>query len=283
MDLFHEVRAATGREVTDIEPLGGGCVSSVYRLIFREEPLLIAKVDEEGTAGLPVEAHMLRYLAEHTSLPVPDVIYVNERLLLMSFVAGESHFSVAAERHAAELLAALHALTSPTYGFECDTLIGGLRQPNPATTSWLSFFRDHRLLYMAGEALREGRLPRGVAARIDTLCARLDEFLDEPERPALIHGDVWTTNVLAAGGRITGFIDPAIYYGHYEIELAFTTLFVTFGRAFYERYHEIRPIAPGFFEQRRDIYNLYPLLVHVRLFGGSYVSSVTGILDGLGF
>lgn len=283
MDLFHEVRAATGREVTDIEPLGGGCVSSVYRLIFHEGPLLIAKVDEEGSAGLPVEAHMLRYLAEHTSLPVPDVVYVNERLLLMSFVPGESQFSVAAERHAAELLAALHELTSPTYGFECDTLIGGLRQPNPAATSWLSFFRDHRLLYMAGEALREGRLPRGGAARIDALCARLDEFLDEPERPSLIHGDVWTTNVLADRGRITDFIDPAIYYGHNEIELAFTTLFGTFGRAFYDRYHEIRPIAPGFFEQRRDIYNLYPLLVHVRLFGGSYVSSVTGILDGLGF
>ncbi len=80
-----------------------------------------------------------------------------------------------------------------------------------------------------------------------------------------------------------GFVDPAIYYAHPEIELAFTTLFGTFERPFFDRYHELRPIAPGFFEERRDIYNLYPLLVHVRLFGGSYVSSVERTLRQFGY
>jgi fructosamine-3-kinase len=107
--------------------------------------------------------------------------------------------------------------------------------------------------------------------------------LVEPERPSLIHGDVWTTNVLAEGEQITAFLDPAIYFAHAEIELAFTTLFGTFGPAFYERYHQIRPIGPGFFETRRDLYNLYPLLVHVRLFGGSYVNSVHQILARFGY
>lgn len=88
--------------------------------------------------------------------------------------------------------------------------------------------------------------------------------------------------MLAENGRITAFLDPAIYYAHPEIELAFTTLFGTFDHAFFSRYHEKRPIAPDFFEARRDIYNLYPLLVHVRLFGGSYVHSVTRILEQFG-
>ncbi len=283
MDLLAEIGAAAGREVTDIEPLGGGCVSSVYRVTFPDGPPLVAKVDESGAANLPVEARMLRYLSGNTALPVPDVAFSSDRLLLMTCVPGQSDITADVERHAAELLAALHDLTSPTYGFEWDTLIGGLRQPNPPTASWIEFFAQHRLLFMAAEVARAGRMPAAVVARLDNLCARLDEFLPEPERPSLVHGDVWTTNILARNGRVTAFIDPAIYFAHNEIELAFTTLFGTFGRAFFDRYHEIRPIAPGFFQERRDLYNLYPLLVHARLFGGSYVSSVTGVLERLGF
>jgi len=111
--------------------------------------------------------------------------------------------------------------------------------------------------------------------RVEALCARLGDWLPADETPRLLHGDLWTGNVLVGGdGRISGFIDPAIYYGAAEVELAFTTLFGTFGDAFFARYQEHHPLAPGFFEERRDLYNLYPLLVHVRLFGGSYVDAV---------
>src|SRR5690606_31505376 len=101
--------------------------------------------------------------------------------------------------------------------------------------------------------------------------------------PALIHGDLWTTNILAQDGRITGFLDPAIYYAHPEIELAFSTLFNTFDAPFFERYRQLRPLEPGFFETRRDIYNLYPLLVHVRLFGGGYVGALERFLRRFGY
>ncbi|MBX7253467.1 MAG: fructosamine kinase family protein, partial [Candidatus Promineofilum sp.] len=120
-------------------------------------------------------------------------------------------------------------------------------------------------------------------ARVERLAGHLDHWLTAPAAPSLIHGDVWTTNVLARGGRITAFLDPAISFADAEIELAFIGLFGTFGRAFYQRYHALRPIAPGFFEERRDLYNLYPLLVHVRLFGGSYVGQVERVLADYGF
>lgn len=93
---------------------------------------------------------------------------------------------------------------------------------------------------------------------------------------------MWTTNILAQGDRITGFIDPAIYYGHPEVELAFITLFGTFEQPFFDHYHEIRPISTGFFEERCDLYNLYPLLVHTRLFGGSYGTAIERTLHQFG-
>jgi fructosamine-3-kinase len=225
---------------------------------------------------------MLRYLREKSELPVPKVYHSSEALLLMEFMPGGGNVS-AAQEHAAELLAALHDITADAYGHERDTLIGSLSQPNPWTSSWVDFFRDQRLLYLARIASEAGRLPATLRARVEGLAGRLGEILEEPERPALIHGDVWSGNVLAEGNMITAFLDPAIYHADLEIELSYISLFGTFGEPFFRRYAELRPIRPGFFEERRHLYSLYPLLVHVYFFGGHYVDSVEGTLARLGF
>jgi fructosamine-3-kinase len=266
-----------------ITPLHGGDIGEVYRVDFRGKDSIVAKVASRGSGTLDIEAMMLRYLAKNSDLPVPEVLHSESTLLLMTFIEGTSHLDDAAQAHAAELLAALHQIRADQFGFEQDTLIGSLHQPNPWTQSWLVFFRDHRLFYMAREAVREGALPTSILARLERFCANLDQWLYEPEHPALLHGDMWTTNILASNGRITGFLDPAVYYGHPEIELAFSTLFGTFGKPFFRRYRELHTLPPGFMELRRDLYNLYPLLVHVRLFGGMYVSSVDRILRAIGF
>ena len=136
---------------------------------------------------------------------------------------------------------------------------------------------------MGGEARRAGRLPEELFKRLEAFAGKIENWIAEPKHPSLIHGDLWGGNVLSGQGRIAGFVDPAIYYADPEIELAFSTMFTTFGQPFFKRYGEIRPIAPGFFEERRDIYNLYPLLVHVRLFGSGYVSGVEHTLARFGF
>jgi len=125
-------------------------------------------------------------------------------------------------------------------------------------------------------------LRSATMARIEKLAARLGEWIDGAGAPSLIHGDMWSGNILVSGERITEFVDPAIYHGDAEIEIAFATLFGTFGDAFFARYNELRPIRPGFFEARRDLYNLYPLLVHARLFGGGYGMRVDSLLDKFG-
>lgn len=283
MTLSAQIEEALGTIPTAIEPLSGGCVGQVYAVKLPGGKQVVAKVDERAHPCLDLEGYMLRYLGEQSELPVPAVYHSSPRLLIMAFLPGDSRFSAAAQAHAAELLAALHQVRAPRFGHERATLIGSLQQPNPWYDRWIPFFREQRLHYMARKAEEAGRLPAAIRARVERLATNLDRWLEEPEHPSLIHGDVWTTNVLAMGERITGFVDPAIYYAHPEIELAFTTLFGTFGDPFFARYRELRPLPAGFFEERRHIYNLYPLLVHVRLFGGTYVGSVDNILSRFGY
>ncbi len=280
--LEHQIGAALDVDPVSVMPLSGGSVSEVYRVLLADGREIVAKVDHSVGARLEVEAFMLRFLRDHSQLPVPAVFYAGGGLLLLQFISGHSSFSDLAQEHAAELLAGLHSITSPTYGFERPTLIGGLHQPNPVANNWLEFFREQRLRYMGQEALRSGRLSASLFDRLDRFCERLGEWLYPPEQPALIHGDAWTGNILASPSKITSFLDPALYFADPEIELAFTTLFGTFGQAFFRRYDEIRRIRSGFWEIRRDIYNLYPLLVHVRLFGGNYVRAVQQTLDRFG-
>lgn len=280
--LERQIEHILNAKPTRVAPLVGGCIGDVYRIDLPGDQKVVAKVGN-GRHPLSLEGWMLTYLGDNTRLPVPDVLHSADDLLVMSFVEGDSHLTDPVQRHAADLLADLHSISADHFGFERDTLIGPLHQPNPATESWLDFFRDQRLLYMGDEARQAGRLPGRVYDRLVALCGKLDRWLLEPESPSLVHGDMWTTNVLAARGRVTGFLDPAIYFGHAEVELAFSTLFSTFGAPFFERYVQLRALQPGFFEERRDLYNLYPLLVHVRLFGGGYVGSVDRILARFGF
>ena len=281
LELSQRLTEIFGQRPRSLVPLSGGCVGEVYRVDLPDGRRFVAKVDGSAHPVLDKEGWMLRYLAGRSHLPVPEVVHSAPELLVMSFLPGRG-VDGAAEPHAAELLADLHGITARAYGLETDTLIGGLHQPNPWTTSWLAFFREHRLRFMARTAYEAGQLPARELSRIEKLAGRLERWLEEPPGPALIHGDVWSGNVLAQNGRITGFLDPAIYYADPEMELAFITLFHTFGDAFFRRYDELHGIRPGFWEVRRHLYNLYPLLVHVRLFGGGYVGSVQRTLARFG-
>lgn len=276
--LAGRVEAALGRRPARLLPLSGGCIADVRRAVFDGGDDVVVKAGGD----LSTEAYMLRYLARHSSLPVPAVLHAEDDLLVIAYVPSGGPVDAGAERHAADLLAALHGITSDRFGHERETLIGPLPQPNPWHESWREFFRDQRLLYMGRLAVEAGRLPPRVFGRLERLADRLAEWIAEPAAASLIHGDVWGGNVLVRDGRIAAFLDPAIYHADPEIELAFSALFSTFGRDFFDRYREHRPIAPGFFEARRDLYNLYPLLVHTRLFGGHYAAAVARTLERFG-
>ncbi len=289
MSLAYRVQTAIGKLPDSVTLVAGGAAGLVSRIDFADGTALIAKQPEGGGIGLEVEARSLRYLAEHSQLPVPRVLFAEPALLLMQHMPGRPGADAHAQDHVAELLADLHSRTNPEgrYGLHFDGAIGPLPQSNAWCGSWPEFFRTRRLSDMAQAATREGRLPASMERRLNALGARLAELL--PERPfaSLIHGDVWNGNVLCERGRVTAFLDPAPQYAHAEVELAFIDLFSTFGTRFHDHYRALRglsaPERREFERVRRDVYNCYPLLVHTRIFGGHYVGELSASLDRLGF
>jgi len=268
--------AEAGFAVVGLAPLAGGCIAEVYRADLRDGRRVAVKWSLGG--GLAIESFMLRHLAEARRVPVPEVLASDDRLLVMGYIDHGGSLDGAGERQAGRLLAGLHAVKGPHHGFQRDTVIGPLQQPNPPVARWIDFFRDHRLLFMADQAHASGRLPAATRGRVDRLAAQLAEFIDEPAHPALLHGDLWPGNVLAQRGAVAAFIDPAIYWGHPEMDLAFAGLFGGLGEDFLHGYAEVAPIHEGFREVRRDLCNLWPLLVHARLFGGGYAAQVDRIV-----
>jgi fructosamine-3-kinase len=277
------LETALGATVTALAPMPVGFGLIGFKVDLADALRLAVKTRRSARVDLRLEGYMLGELARLSTLPVPAVHLSEPDLLVMDFIETDGRgITPQVERHAAELIAALHAVPRPTFGYERDTLIGALPQPNPEMDRWIPFFRDHRLLAMARAAEAEGRLPAKLRIRLERLAERLDIYLAEPRHPSLLHGDLWTGNVLVRGQRIAGFVDPAIYCGHPEIELAFTTMFETFGPAFFETYESLLPLEPGFHELRSGLYKLYPTLVHVRLFGSAYLPPIERTLAQLG-
>jgi len=250
--------------------------------IYNCDDKYIVKVSEEGWL-LYHEAEMLDYLRSYSNLPVPKVIKRLENILITEYIENNSLGKVDAELDAAIKLSTLHRISDEQFGFATDTTIGIFKQPNRQNDSWVEFYKRERVLEFANKSFEEGKLPENLYLRVITFCDDLDKFLIEPKKPSLLHGDVWSGNVLVKDGKVTSFIDPAIYYGNHEIELAFIDMFQTFEAPFFQKYAELYPVEEGFWEERADIYKLYPYLVHARAFGKNYLPYIEKILDKYGY
>jgi fructosamine-3-kinase len=175
-------------------------------------------------------------------------------------------------------LAAQHRVLSPSFGLDDDNFIGANPQPNQRSDNWLTFFREQRLGFQMELARRNNLLPAQRARRLETLLNRLGDWLPAQPPASLLHGDLWGGNWLATASGEPALIDPAVYYGHREADLAFTELFGGFPAAFYTAYKAAWPPDPGY-KERKDLYNLYHLLNHLNLFGEGYGGSVDSILQ----
>ncbi|MFC3301609.1 fructosamine kinase family protein [Parvularcula lutaonensis] len=240
---------------------------------------VVSKVASGPTEELPIEAEMLRYLSERTQLRVPEVHFSDASAIVIEWLPSGARLSGTAEHEAADALAALHGISADRYGFDWPTVIAGIPQDNCWQDDWYTFYAEQRLVPLARQCVTTGRARSDILKLTDKLAGRLPNLLDTPKPPGLVHGDLWSGNIIVSPDGFSGLIDPAIYFGDPEMDLAFGTLFGALGDGFFARYREHRPLSDDFFEVRRDIYNLWPLLVHVRLFGGHYEGQAMQVLE----
>lgn len=171
-----------------------------------------------------------------------------------------------------EQLAALHHITGPQFGLDHDNYMGALPQTNTPNPSWPDFFIHQRLEPQVRLASDNGLLPHTARDQFQRLYRQLPALFP-PEPPSLLHGDLWSGNFLCDDQNRPVLIDPAVYYGHRSIDLAMTTLFGGFDQPFYDAYTWHYPL-PSNYRQQWTIANLYPLLIHLNLFGTSYLPNI---------
>ncbi|GAB2572571.1 fructosamine kinase family protein [Spirosoma areae] len=271
-------------DVFDMQFLSGGDINTAAQ-VFSSEGVFFVKWNqtELSSPELPdmfdAEAKGLDLLRQTNSLTIPHVVghgrHLDKSFIILEYIDPGKPTKTYWET-LGQSMASLHSHTQSKFGLHFTNYIGSLPQINTPTADGFDFFFAHRLLPQAGLALYKELLPKQAYDALFRLRDRLPDLLPN-ERPALLHGDLWTGNVLVNEDGNPALIDPAVYYGFREADLAFTKLFAGFDERFYEAYDEAFPLYSGF-DERVAIYNLYPLLVHVNLFGSGYVSGVERVL-----
>ncbi len=260
--------------------VGGGSINAAFRLQTSEGVFFVKINDANRYPGMfENEARGLQLLAEAGEIPVPEVVgfqeHGREAFLLLKFIESAAQVPDFWDDFG-HRLAALHKHSQPSFGLSHDNYIGSLVQGNREHPTWKAFFTEERLKPQIRMAYDSGRMDRQDVNAFDLFEKYLGEVFPK-ELPALIHGDLWSGNFMVNDKGRAVIIDPAIYYGHREMDLAMSQLFGGFHPRFYEAYNEAYPLAPGW-QQRMDYCNLYPLLVHVNLFGRSYLGEIRAIL-----
>lgn len=264
MILAERAARLAGAGLRGWRPLSGGDLSEVVRVELDDGRVLVAK------RGSAVEAAMLRAIAR-TGAPAPEVIAAADGVLVMAEAPSDG----ALDRAWGDIGAGvrtLHAATGSAFGWEDDHAFASVTIPGGFMDDWSAFWAEKRLLPSVPH------VPAATGRRVEALARRLPGLLPARPRAALLHGDLWTGNLLVAGGQLSALIDPACLWGHVEVDLAMLELFGRPGPDFWAAYGQ----REAGWEARKPIYTLWPALVHLRLFGRSYLGMVDGLLAASG-
>jgi fructosamine-3-kinase len=280
-ELENNVALLLGTPLKTSRPISGGDISRAF-LLETATDRLFCKVHagDEGIKMFKAEANGLKALAKSGIIQTPGVLYCEalngDAVLILEYVHSKppSQNEMSAF---GESLARLHNLHQENFGWECGNYIGSLPQSNKKHNSWVAFYLNERLLPQFKMAEEKGLLAATEVPAPATLHHVLDELFPDTS-PSLLHGDLWSGNYLISNTGHACLVDPAVYHGHSEVDLAMSRLFGGFGKAFYTGYESARTRQDGAVE-REQLYQLYYLLVHLNLFGTSYRNSVLEITN----
>lgn len=264
------LEALLGSRVVERRPMLGGDIHEAFAVRLADGREVFVKTSADAPTDMfRKEALGLEFLRRTGAIRIPTVLGVSES---PPFLALELVRRCAAtpsyDETFGRALATMHAHRAPSFGLDHDNYIGRLPQPNAPTADWPSFYAERRLLPQIEKA--SSLLGKEVRRTLDRVVERLPSLVGPSEPPSCLHGDLWSGNVLSDEHGHPVLIDPAVYGGHREVDLAMLRLFGSPGEVFFAAYDEVLPRAPGH-EAREPLYQLYPLLVHVNLFGRGYV------------
>lgn len=266
--------------VETVVPVSGGCINETAK-VKTSEGVFFAKWNHlnKFPRMLQAEGKGLQLLAKTNEITVPYLVAEkdsnNKQYLILEYIQStlpKKKFW----REFGNSLAKLHKHTSEKFGLDHNNYIGSLPQSNRYYDSWDDFFILERLEPQVKAARDAGKIGNSITQKFSRLFSKLENIFP-PEKPSLLHGDLWSGNYMVGSKGEPVIIDPAVYYGHREMDLAMTKLFGGFDSDFYSAYVEEFPMENNW-QKRTDICNLYPLMVHVNLFGGGYILQVESIL-----
>lgn len=267
-------------ELQSIQMASGGSINQAYNL-RTNQGLYFLKYNERQRFPkmFELEAKGLELLSAHSSFEIPKVIasghFEEKSYLLLEGIQASTRAMNYWEEFGRNL-AQLHKYAADKFGLDQDNYIGSLPQPNHWTESWSEFFVQHRLEYQHQMARDAGLVDATISQLFNKFYPQLENLFPEAQA-ALLHGDLWSGNFMTNQKGQATIFDPAVYFGHREMDIAMSHLFGGFQKPFYAAYHEAFPLDQGW-EERIEICNLYPLMVHVNLFGTSYANRVKAIL-----
>jgi len=263
-----------------IVPLSGGDINQVYKIkcsfgeyiVKYNSRLSFPKMFEKEAAGLD----LLRNKGLNTPLVLDRFEHADDQLLILEFIKEEKT-TAKFWLHFAEDLSVIHKNSNRFFGLDHDNYIGSLHQDNHQISSWKEFFISKRLQPLIKMAFDKGLLTQKHLTEFDAFYSFYSSLIPV-EKPSLLHGDLWSGNLLCSEDQKAVFIDPAVYYGHREVDIAMTSLFGGFDRIYLDHYQEHFPLENGW-KERIPIHNLYPNLVHLNLFGSAYLGGIEHVIQ----
>lgn len=276
-DAIREIGDET--EIMSVRSVSGGEINEAFCVTTGKRSYFVKINQETAEDFFQLEAKGLELLRSTETVAVPDVYFCGSKngipVLVLPWIEGEPNGQT--QEILGRKVALMHQTGGKAFGLDYDNYLGTFHQPNGWNGDWVNFFREKRLLTQVSLAEQEGRMNSFRRTRMEQLLGQLDRWIPGDVDPSPLHGDLWGGNWLTGPAGQPYLIDPAVFYGHFELELAFTELFGGYSSAFYESYREIQPI-PEEYEERRPLYQLYYLLVHLNAFGESYGESVDDVL-----
>lgn len=263
-------------------PCGGGCINRTYILKESGNPIFFLKENSTSYEGM-FEAEYSGLQAMQTvsgpRVPKPVTILTknNHQYLIMELIHEGVRKSGFWPKFGRELALFHQEHRAAQFGYPMTNYIGATHQINTNENSWPEFFSQHRLMFQLDLAISKNRASKKLIDGVQRLCRKMGNYLPDTQNASLLHGDLWGGNFMTDEKGNAVLIDPAVYYGVPEADLAMTELFGGFHRDFYDAYQEIQSLDPEY-PQQKKIYNLYHILNHLNLFGTSYASQAERIV-----